>query len=180
MDNTQLELFSGNKNTSDGRIASRRPFWSYIRGYERFIMVVIGFIVTGIICFSIGVEKGKQTAGLLKVNSRFDTAGLQPQQRTAAVLQQKQAPAMPKEQESSNSGTDNDSNNYTIQIASYQSRAVAQREAEFLKKKGFSTIVIAKGTYTILCVGNFPNKQKANTSLVEMKKKYRDCFIRRL
>jgi len=169
MDNTQLELFSGNKNTTDGRISSRRPFWSYIRGYEKFIMVLIGFIVTGIICFSIGVERGRQTAGLLKTDSRFDTAAIQ--QRPVEI---------PKPRESTNTKTDNDSDNYTIQIASYQSRAVAQREAAFLKKKGLTTIIIAKGTYTILCVGNFPDKQKANTSLVEMKKKYRDCFIRRL
>ncbi|MFH1127974.1 MAG: SPOR domain-containing protein, partial [Candidatus Omnitrophota bacterium] len=70
--------------------------------------------------------------------------------------------------------------NYTIQVASYQTKKGAQKEAEIIKKKGLSVSVLSKGAYSILCVGNFKDKQKAKLVLVELKKRYRDCFIRRL
>jgi len=168
----QLELFSGNKAPPEARTTARRHFWSYIRGYEKTILIIIGFMVIGIISFSLGVEKGKRTE-LLKVNSRLDMAVQRP-----ALPAPKQE--VQQKQKADDASAEEDYDSYTIQVASYKSRAVAQREAEFLKKKGVSTIVLSKGTYTILCVGRFSDKQKAKIFLVELKKKYRDCFIRRL
>ena len=70
--------------------------------------------------------------------------------------------------------------NYTIQLASYQSRKYADRAAEKLKKRGLSPLILSKGEYIVLCVGNFSDKKTAYSLLAEFKKQYRDCFVRRL
>ncbi len=169
----QLELFSQGKIDFEKK-PSGRHFLSYIRGYEKVIIIIICSIVIGVISYSLGVEKGKRIE-LLKVNSRLDMA---------AVVNTTPAPAPQRInvniQDSNDTTTEDDSDSYTIQVASYQSRVAAQKEAERLKKKGLSVLILPKGKYTILCVGKFPNKEKAKSSLVELRKKYKDCQIRRL
>jgi len=69
---------------------------------------------------------------------------------------------------------------YTIQVGTYRTKILAEKEAESLKKKGMPSWIVSQGTYTILLVGNFFDKVKAQVYLSELKKQYRDCFIRRL
>ncbi|MCM8770429.1 MAG: SPOR domain-containing protein [Candidatus Omnitrophica bacterium] len=69
---------------------------------------------------------------------------------------------------------------YTIQVASFKAKNEALKEVELLKKKGFDSVVLPKGKYLIVCVGNYPTKEEAKISLDKLKKKYQDCFIRRL
>jgi len=70
--------------------------------------------------------------------------------------------------------------NYTIQVASYGKASYAQTEADRLKKEGFDAFVIQKGKYVILCVGRFPASASAQDVRLKLKKKYKDCFIRKL
>ena len=69
---------------------------------------------------------------------------------------------------------------YTVQVASFQTRKYAQKEAEVLRKKGFSPLVLPKGKYSILCVGNFSSRETAKPLLSKLRQRYRDCFVRRL
>jgi cell division septation protein DedD len=69
---------------------------------------------------------------------------------------------------------------YTIQIASYKSRDLAQKEVDSLRKKGYAVLVLAKGGYTVLCVGNFSNKQNAKVAYADLAKKYPGCILRRI
>jgi cell division septation protein DedD len=69
---------------------------------------------------------------------------------------------------------------YTIQLASYQNKGSAVKEAERLKKNGLTALVVAKGNYSILCVGSFNSKETAGPLLSQLKRKYQDSFIRRL
>ena len=69
---------------------------------------------------------------------------------------------------------------YTIQLASYKKESSAKKEAEALKKKGFLPLVLNKGEYTIVCVGNFKYKNNASPLLPELRKRYQDCFVSRL
>ena len=59
-ENIQLDLFSQSGKPEAQISPERARFFSYIRSYERNILLIIGIAVTGIICFSIGVEKGKR------------------------------------------------------------------------------------------------------------------------
>jgi len=173
-EDNQLELFSGAEGIPIKPQDSGKRFFNYVRSYEKTIIVIIGFVLTGIISFSLGVEKGKRLS-MLKPNNHFDLAITQSHVRAVApVVQQKnpqplpQQPAVLQKQ------------GYVIQLGSFKTRSNAQREAESLKKKGFQPIFINKGDYILLCVGNFTKKEAAEPQLTELRKLYQDCFLRRL
>jgi hypothetical protein len=181
----QLELFSQTKEGSRHKPAVSGSLLRRLRVYEKTILFSMGFIITAVVAFSLGVEKGKDLA-ILKSVSRFDMAKQKRAQFNQAknILKEKQSlteskspAAIPKQ----------DSNipkeapkNYTIQLASYSNKIYAQREADTLKKKGLKPLILPKGRYVILCVGSFSDKANARTLLSDLEKQYRDCFIRRI
>ncbi len=176
---TQLELFSQLKEARDGRTKRSPGFIAAVWGHEKALMIAIGFIITGIISFSIGVESGKM-ASVARTNARLELAATEPlpkapaaKQPPAAAVEPDPVPVAPKEQAVETQG-------YTVQVASFKSKSHAQREADTLKKRGFSALVLSKGSYSIVCIGPFSNKEKAQSKLSELKKSYSDCYIRRL
>lgn len=176
-DNSQLELFSsqskiyGQTNSSlQGRFIFR-----HIKDHERTILIIVAILITGLVAFSLGVEKGKGYAGnseFVPATVKYDDALIAPQPPLRIKTKKKEtiAPAVP----------DEDNLQYTIQLASYQNNSSAKKEAETLKKKGLLPLVSSKGRYTVLCVGNFTGKRNALALLPELKKRYNDCFIRKL
>ncbi|MBF0330608.1 MAG: SPOR domain-containing protein [Candidatus Omnitrophica bacterium] len=70
---------------------------------------------------------------------------------------------------------------YTLQVASYKAEKFAKLEADKLKQKGFNDVyVLAKGAYTIVCVGNFQKKEDASDVKRQLKSRYQDFVVRRL
>ena len=69
---------------------------------------------------------------------------------------------------------------YTIQVASYKDMKFAQREAANLKARGWETQAIQKGSYVILCVGNFATRQEADDFARRLRPTYKDYVVRRL
>jgi len=177
----QLELFTQAKGSQGQKARAGNPFLSYLRSYEKVIITAIVFLVSGIISFSLGVERGKKLA-FLKMDSRFELAGKTSKPAVPAAPAQRSAPAAAPAGENIAAPEKPRDNlqNFTIQVVSCSSKANAQQEAERLKKKGFSPLVLTKGRFAIVCVGKFPSKATAETLLVELKRRYRDCFIRRL
>lgn len=196
---SQLELFNQGRDSDNPGQRFSGTFLAYIRTYERLVLMLIGFVITGVVCFCVGVEKGKDIA-LARVNSNMDIAlGAS---RTAAP----QAPARsePKEEKQvpltvSNpvvvarsalpvappvaptpSATAVQGKGYTIQLATFSGEFNAQKEITALKKQGLLPVLRPSGKYTVLCVGNFPNQETAKSLLTQLKRKYRDCYIRRL
>jgi len=183
---TQLELFSQIKDYyTDTRSQSSRSFWTFMRDYEKTVLIIIGMVIIGIVSFSLGVERGKRLA-LIKASPAFDIAlnalpeakplndqvTKQVQLQTASLPERQNIIELAKPIETAGG--------YTIQLASYKTRKFAQKEAQDLKKKGYVTFIIPKGSYLILCVGNFSTKDKARTLLAQIQQKYRGCYIRRL
>ncbi|MDD5044545.1 MAG: SPOR domain-containing protein [Candidatus Omnitrophica bacterium] len=76
--------------------------------------------------------------------------------------------------------TEINSSAYTIQVASFKAKNEALKEVESLKKRGLASIVLNKGSYLIVCVGNYSSKKQALISLEKLKKNYQDCLLRRL
>ncbi|HTZ11346.1 MAG TPA: SPOR domain-containing protein [Candidatus Margulisiibacteriota bacterium] len=177
--NPQLELFAQGKDNITLR-NKNRGFLDNILGYEKAIMTIIAVSVLCIISFSLGVEKGKRSA-LARNNTQLDLAKttqpvppkLAPQKLTKPVLPAAnnvaQQPAVMEYIRT-----------YTIQLASYKTKSLAQKEAQSLKNNGLTPLVLAKGDYTIVCVGNFSNKEAAQPLLSQLKKRYQSCYIRRL
>jgi hypothetical protein len=156
----QLELFSqpGEDPGSRTNRTERDSFSARIWGYEKAILFIIAVLIVGIVSFSLGVERGKRIAEVV----------VQP------------APPLKKAELSAQPAVLTQMGPYTIQVASFKARSNAEKEAQLLKKKGFTTLVLSKGSYVILCVGNFPNKETAQPLLSELSKYYRSCYIRRL
>jgi hypothetical protein len=166
-DNYQLELFSQSKDYSERRNLTRNShFLTFIWNYEKTILIIIGIVITGIISFSLGVDKGRRLSSSNN-NSRFDFALMRPVTAPAGSIKEE-----PKVKEYIAV--------YTIQLASYRTKTSAQKEAETLKKKGLPPLILSKGGYAVLCVGSFSNKDAAQSTLSELKKRYQDCYIRRL
>jgi cell division septation protein DedD len=194
---SQLELFTqpneyGGKNNTFGG-----SFLGYIRNYEKIIILLICFIITGIITFSLGVEKGKHIAILPDTGGVTAATVTQPQVKIEAAipLPQKRnspdnSPVMPQTQavetKNKTTGQPTDSKkgtgkqNFTIQLASYKNKLQVEKEIKLLKQKGYIPFTLKKGKYLVLCIGKFNDKQTAETLLTDLKIKYQGCFIRRL
>lgn len=157
---SQLDLFSPSKDYREVKTQTTNKL-GYIRNYEKVIVIIIGFIITSMVSFFWGVEKGKQlipaTAQIKPVTERIKKQSLIKEPVRKDPL-----------------------HNYTIQLASYRSKTSAQKEADALRKKGHLPLILSKGKYSVVCVGNFSDKKMATNLLPEFKKRYRDCFIRSL
>ena len=190
-DDPQLELFSEIRGEDATRRRSGGSFFWYLRGYEKALFAVIGFFIVAIAAFSIGVEKGKRivtSQGTLSITAQTQnmvkpqvqplvsvpTVESRPLTQASKVAKLQEMPVTLPAQGAGQ--------RYTIQIASYKSVKNAQDEAAIWRKKGYSAMTIAKGSYTILCVGNFTSLEAANALLAELKKqkRYADSRIRRL
>ena len=71
-------------------------------------------------------------------------------------------------------------NHFTIQVASFKQQKNAQKEAENLKKVGYETFVVSKGTHAIVCVGRFLEKAEALSFSQKLQNKYGETLVRRL
>lgn len=163
---SQLELFSQVGRRNDPADPANRSFLNYLRSYEMILLVIIGFIIIGIVCFSLGVESGKRQAVKRILSPAAMTVKILP----AAPATVPPAPA---------AALKPAAGSYLIQLATFASKAHALAEAEALKKKGFYPLFFSKGSYIVLCVGNLANKEAAQSLLLELKKQYKDCIIRR-
>lgn len=184
----QLEMFSA-QNPTFAHKGDRRDnlFFNFVRNHEKAILVIIGIITVSIISFGLGVEKGKRVASD-KFNPRLDMAEKPSLPPVAPAEQPKpqltrETVALPEgsvEAKEKSAPQFLEQQGYVIQLASYQQRNLADKEAEELKKKGFSPIILKKGVFTVLYVGNFPSKESASAKLSELRKRYTDCYVRRL
>jgi hypothetical protein len=58
---SQTELFSSDDNSGQYRPrVFRDSFFLRIRGYEKVMLLIMGLVLTAIVSFSLGVEKGKR------------------------------------------------------------------------------------------------------------------------
>jgi hypothetical protein len=181
---SQLELFSGGREPETVKAdAKPRRFLFQVNRYEKTIFLLIGFIVTGMCFYCLGVEHGKKLAAQ-KMDRGLDMASSRPVEGTAAVVpapvvRKIEAPVpvaavAPMEASAAQKGS------FTVQIGSYQGKDSAERERVKLVKKGLSPLIVKKGEFNIVCVGNFADKETARSLLSKLRQNYRDCYIRRL
>lgn len=193
----QLEMFSETGQPRGQNEQTHNIFSGCLRGHEKIVILIIGFILTGAIAFSFGVEHGKKVASLQVKDIMLEIVNTTPQ--GAIIQEQKERfknngetekksilanlPLTAPVQVNNENKTEQSSektNRYTIQLASYKNNAAAKKEAQRLKNNGHRALIMPKGNYIILCVGNFNNKEIAKTKLSEFKKTYHDGIIRRL
>lgn len=157
--------------------------------YETLIIILIGAVLTASIIFSLGVERGRSLTG-----SEVEMpAPIQPVVVTPAPAEPVAAETpkpVPKTREAAKASTDIAVSSkvnvppvpakpYTVQVASYKGRSFAEKEASRLKGMGYSTDIIKKGDYFVLCVGSFASKEAAAETLAAMSKRYKGCLVRK-
>lgn len=142
--------------------------------YENLILLTIGLIMTLIVCYSLGVEKGRHLAGLQ------DQEIIEAQEQIQATP--KQMPPEPKKKkmrikvaEKQKSITQDSP---YIQVASFRTTKFASKEMQQLKIKGYQPFTLTWGKYKVVCVGGYNNKDEANQALTQLKKLYADCILR--
>jgi hypothetical protein len=69
---------------------------------------------------------------------------------------------------------------FTIQVASFKLEKNAQKEADILRDKGFDSLVVDKGNYSIVCVGKFSHRNVASDFARKLQNRYNDYLVRRL
>ena len=68
-DYSQSELFSSSDDSGRYKPRSpKNPFFWQIRRYEKVMLLIMGLVLTSIVSFSLGVEKGRRT-GWVKNNA---------------------------------------------------------------------------------------------------------------
>lgn len=161
--------------------------------YEQVVFITIGVIMLMVLLFSIGVEKGKRLSRpAQRGQAAQETADIEPiaLESTLApepvaveqvVVVQPPAPqAVEAAQEApKRSKIVKQPTHFTIQLIAYRSKKSAQQELERLGKKGYSPFIIVGGEYYQICVGKYRARSKAKEELLELKKAYRDSFIRK-
>lgn len=181
----QLELFSASDNEKIAVRNSSGAFFEKLASYEKNIILGICFIVIFIASYAFGIEKGKK----LNPQENKNITLTAPISRVNALTEPavKLNPANVDKKEGKSAAQDlgrekklDLENAYTVQVASFKSKALAEREKTTLEKKGFQVYLLAKNKFVIVCVGSFENKDTAQLSLKRLKRIYNDCLIRKL
>jgi len=183
----QSDLFSRSAADSSASLR-RRSMLGYLRGCEKVIIVILSFMVVSIVSFSLGVEKGKQLAlarNIMPVSQSTIQPVVTNTPRQENIYSPQRKAPVPVVTESAEDSVVAKLNNkpfgkYTIQVGSFKASSFAQKEAQALKKRGFTVTLLPKGKYVILCVGSFSTKETAKIAVSQLQKKYNDCFLRRL
>lgn len=190
----QPELFQEFSGDTEGAKVRRRrslkPFltkWQFTFSIEHLIISAILIIMLNVIFFALGVEQGKRNSKVTisasyvqeqeVVAETYQTAK---ELESEDKLEAEEALSQAVEESEVKEADIEEELGYTIQVASFKSEASADKEAVRLKQQGFFVKVIPSGNYKVVCVGNFPSREKANQNLSKLKKIYNDCFVRRL
>jgi len=189
---TQFELFpkdAGSINLDAAR--GRAQIKDLTLSIENIIVVGIVLLMSYVLFFSFGVERGRQLTKTKVLNVDVpsssddafvqqapvtETVKLDPQNAasdTAGAASQ-QVISVPIEKELT------DEQLFTIQIASFKQESSAKKEADSLSGLGEDIFVVPKGGYSIVCVGKFAEKNKATQYSKRLKTKYRDLLVRSL
>ncbi|MEK6714471.1 MAG: SPOR domain-containing protein [Candidatus Omnitrophota bacterium] len=161
---TQLELFT----PSDSEILLKKNthniFFEKLAVYEKNIILVVCFMVIFIIAYALGIEKGKHV-------NLTENRNILPQVPVSSVTiaPQPAVKTTPARQDA-----------YTVQVASFKNRSLAEKEKLSLEKRGIQAYLLSKNQFVIVCVGSFKNEGTAQLSLKQLKRIYGDCLIRKL
>src|SRR3989338_8575251 len=122
-------------------IGAVRKVHSVTFSNEQLIFAVIGFIILLVVCFSLGVERGKRISinriPAQESNIRFEETAEEPL------------------------SSGKDLSVYAIQVAAYKDAKQAEREKRALEKDGYEIEIAKSGIYSIIYVSGFASREDA-------------------
>lgn len=154
--------------------------------YEKLILAVLGLLVSLAVVFAFGFEYGKgrgavrriavvqpklvqpQPVTVQQVPPRVETPRQVAKQPVALAKQAAPAKTAPVKAKP-----------YTIQVATFRSRDLAQQEVTLLKQKGFGAQAVNMNGFYEVWVGEFTDSKDASLILGKLRKLYKDCFLKK-
>ncbi len=162
-DRQERDLF-GQSQVSDRKIRKKTKILlpnlkkSLTLSYEHVIFIAIGLAMACIICFSLGVEKGRRDTRETR-DKRQETRS-----EKIAVVESRAA---------------TEENKYVIQLAAFKARGAAEQGREKLRKLGHKADIKRSGDYYQLYIGGFSKKKHAEQLEKKLKKTYKDCYVKK-
>ncbi|NQV04257.1 MAG: SPOR domain-containing protein [Candidatus Omnitrophica bacterium] len=134
--------------------------------YENIIFIAIGFVMSCIIFFSLGVEAGRRNIGR---TSNREQAVKEEDQDAGQIIKERK---VEKPRIRKNEG-------YIIQLAAFNKKLPAEAEQAELQKRGYRADVRQSGNYYQLYIQGFDSTEKAQEVLGKLKETYKDCYIKK-
>lgn len=134
--------------------------------YENIIFIVIAFIMSCIIFFSLGVEKGRHDIGR-QVETAYSRGATQNPPAAEETYVEDTRPVKEERKTAE----------YIIQLAAFTKIPSANEEAERLKLEGYNVSIKKTGSYYQLYIGGFKKRKTAERAIKKLKEKYSDCYI---
>ena len=150
--------------------------------YENIIFITIGFVMSCIIFFSLGVEKGRQDIGRGVNNKGPRTSRFAPAQNAQESSRQGTEQAKKQKKKVAQQPTDKKTrvkDEYVVQLAAFKKSNSAKEEQGNLKKTGYHADIKRVGDFYQLYIGGFASKKKAEDLLSKLKTSYKDCYIKK-
>ena len=155
---------------------------------DMLILASVALVLLLILSFSLGVERGKRIASVIPIEKESKLEKVEDIIRDLPVEElggQKEKvlqitpPPSESVQEAAAEKT-TDQIHYKIQVATFYKENTANKAVKSLQEEGYPASIAKKGKFVVVYVGNFDNKAKAKEILQSLKKKYKDCILRRL
>ena len=199
-DHSQFELFPLESQNTGQKPKNPLIIKDLTLSQENIIVLCIVFMLSMVLTYSFGIEKGSnfqrfasyQNNGSPSAENIATPQVLPDEQKQAqqtadgtAVPSQEIAdtraghdPSLQPDQPVERIKIEEDY--YTIQVASFEQKKSAQKEAERLSDIGYEILIVPKGKHSIVCVGKFAKREEAKDFSSKLKSRYNDCLIRRL
>ena len=147
--------------------------------YENIIILSIGLIMLLIVCYSLGVERGKDLAQLIPLSTEeSEDIKVEQEQVQKSPMIKSPKPQEKKIKVKLAQAKSVITPSPYIQVASFHTDKYAQKEIEQLKNKGYRPFLAQWGKYSVVCVGGYKDKDEARKALKDLKKLYADCILR--
>jgi cell division septation protein DedD len=190
----QFEFFTPQTRSNQTNGKRYTVFRSLNITVDNMVIGSIVLVMVFLLVFSIGVERGKQLAWGEKNPVQIDQnsvslqSSLSPSMINDSTETVTQTISLPPDDGPENPvaspATDTvpktPDEGFTVQIATYKGEKRAREVVEQLQKLGHESFFLSKGEYVIVCVGKFSGKNEAKKYSLELKKKYKDCYVRRI
>lgn len=134
--------------------------------YENVVFLMIAFVMSCIIFFSLGVEKGRRDKSLSDVKVEYKE---QMREDIVQGVVEQQVP----DRQSVRPDT------YIIQVAAFKKIEAAEQAREKLKKEGYKADIKKSDDYYQIYIGGFESEGAARKMLKQVKLKYSDSYIKK-
>ena len=191
MDSTQLQLFDVPEQFAGPRRIGQLGAFSVRQDHA--VLGLITLLISASVVFALGVERGKQLARSERrqvESTQASSTGAKSATpaastgETAEIVVAAEPKAATKTAATKSSTTTTASSasqrKFAIQVVSYNTSTLAQRELEQLQQRGEQAFLVKKQNKVVLFVGPFANKEHAREQLGRLKARYQDCFLQNL